>query len=211
LEKDHIRKELTEKNMYELETESIKEALKKGWKEIPIKPRSIQGIEVAIKDLNGIIIEDKVLGKIEVVVEDKRLILKKSRVLAPPPPPSKGVKSFTIRSVDNVSIFLNSIGKPEATQRGSLFEKIRTLHIHAELDLEERDAEKRDATVDVKGPLSAILDLVDSLTRYFNRYRDNIKQCYLQVELTSEVSEETLVKELRKYGIRTEGGLLQRA
>jgi len=211
LEKDHIRKELTEKNMYELETESIKEALKKGWKEIPIKPRSIQEIEVAIKDLNGIIIEDKVLGKIEVVVEDKRLILKKSRLLAPPPPPPKGVKSFTIRSVDNVSIFLNSIGKPDATQRGSLFEKIRTLHIHAELELKERDAEKKDATVDVKGPLSAILDLVDSLTRYFNRYRDNIKQCNLQVELTSEVSEETLVKELRKYGIRTESGVLQRA
>jgi len=110
-----------------------------------------------------------------------------------------------------VSIFLSSLATTAAIQRGALLEKIRTLHIHTELELEEREAEKMAATVDVKGPIGALLDLVESLTRYFNRYRDNIKQCNLQVELTSEVSEEIVVQELRKFGIRTESVVLQRA
>jgi len=211
VEKDHIRRELIEKNMYELEIESIKEALIRGWPEIPIKPRSIQAIEVAIENLNGITIEDKVVGKIELRVEDKRLILKKLRLQPPPPRPPKGVKGFTIRSVDNVSIFLNSLATTAAIQRGALLEKIRTLHIHTELELEEREVEKMVATVDVKGPIVALLDLVESLTRYFNRYRDSIRQCDLQVELTSEVSEEIVVQELRRFGIRTESVVLQRA
>jgi hypothetical protein len=197
--------------MYELEIESIKEVLIRGWPEIPIKPRSIQEIEVAIKNLNGIIIEDKVVGNIELQVENKRLILKKLRLRPPPPRPPKGVKGFTIGSVDNVSIFLSSLATTATIQRGALFEKIRTLHIHTELELEEREAEKMSATVDVKGPIGALLDLVESLTRYFNRYRDNIKQCNLQVELTSEISEEIVVQELRKFGIRTESVVLQRA
>ncbi|MCC6023981.1 MAG: hypothetical protein LM600_04705 [Thaumarchaeota archaeon] len=211
VKEEHVREKLIEKGMFELEAESIREALIRGWREIPIKPRSIEDIEVAIKDLNGVIIMDDVLGKIELVVEtvngvSKRIILKKKLVLPPPRPLPKGVVGFTIMDVDDVSIFLNSL---TTAHRSVLFEKIRILHLHVEL--EEREVEKKAATIDIEGSTEVILDFVEPLTKYFNRYRNSIKQCNLQVKLASEVSEETVVQELKRLGIKTDRVTLQRA
>jgi hypothetical protein len=212
---DYVRKELIERGMFELEAKSVKEPLIRGWREIPIKPKSIEDIEVAIKDLNGVIIEDDALGKIEIAVEtvngvSKRVILKRLMLpsLPPHPPPPRGVTGFTITGVDSVSIFLNSL---TTAQRSALFEKIGLVHLHTELKLEERGVEKKAATIDIEGSTEVILDFVDSLTKYFNRYRDSIRQCNLQVRLASEASEEVVIRELRRLGIRTESVTLQRA
>jgi hypothetical protein len=210
---DHVSKELIKRGMFELEAETLKEPLIRGWREIPIKPRSIEDTEVAIKDLNGVIIEDDVLGKIELAVEtvngvSKRIILKRLRLPSPPPqpPPPRGVTGFTITGVDDVSIFLNSL---TTAQRSALFEKIGLVHLHTELNLEERGVEKKAATIDIEGSTEVILDFVDPLTRYFNKYRDSIRQCNLQVRLASEVSEEVVVRELRRLGIKRESVTLR--
>jgi hypothetical protein len=215
VKEEHVREKLIEKGMFELEAETVKEPLIRGWQEIPIKPRSIEDIEVAIKDLNGVIIEDDVLGKIELTVEtvngvSKRIILKRLMLPPPPPPPPppRGVTGFTITGVDDVSIFLNSLA---TAQRSALFEKIGLVHLHTELKLEERGVEKKATTIDIEGPTEVILDFVDPLTRYFNKYRDSIRQCNLQVRLTSEVSEEVVVRELKRLGIKTERVTLRRA
>ena len=215
VKEDYVREEITRKGVYELEAESIKEALIRGWREILIKPSSIKDIEIAIKDLNGIIIEDDVLGNIELKVETvrdegERIILRRLILppRPPPHPPPRGVIGFAIAGVDNVSMFLNSL---TTAQRGVLFEKVKSIHVHTELELKEKEVEKEVAKIDIEGSIGVIIDFTEPLTRYFNRYRNSIKQCNLQAKLASEVSEETVIQELRKLGIKIESITLQRA
>jgi hypothetical protein len=203
LKKENIQEELLTKSEYKLYVESVKEALIKGWKEIPIKPRSIQEIEVAIRNLSGVIVEGGVLGNIELKVEDNYLIIRKVKLIPPPSPPRgpRGIKGFTISGVNDVTIFLISLAKPSMIQRESLFEKIRSLHVHAELEIEEQEIGKSVAVIEFKGPIGALYELAEHLVNYFNRHRDGIKQCNLQVELASEISEEIVKQELKKKGI----------
>jgi hypothetical protein len=215
VKEDYVREEITRKGVYELEAESIKEALIRGWREILIKPSSIKDIEIAIKDLNGIIIEDDVLGNIELKVETvrdegERIILRRLILppRPPPHPPPRGVIGFAIAGVDNVSMFLNSL---TTAQRSVLFEKVKSIHVHTELELKEKEVEKEVAKIDIEGSIGVIIDFTEPLTRYFNRYRNSIKQCNLQAKLASEVSEETVIQELRKLGIKIESITLQRA
>jgi hypothetical protein len=203
LKKENIREELRAKGEYRLHVESIKETLIKGWSEIPIKPRSIKEIEVAIRNLSGVVIEDKVLGDIELKVEDNYLIIRRVKLIPPPPLPKgpRGIKGFTISGTNNVTIFLTPLAEPNKIRRGLLFEKIRSVHVHAELEIEEQETGKSVAVIEFKGPIGALHELAEHLVNYFNRHIDDIKQCNLQVELASEIGEEIVKQELKRIGI----------
>jgi hypothetical protein len=136
-------------------------------------------------------------------VEDNYLIIRKVKLIPPPSPPRgpRGIKGFTISGINDVTIFLISLAKPSMIQRESLFEKIRSLHVHAELEIEEQEIGKSVAVIEFKGPIGALYELAEHLVNYFNRHRDGIKQCNLQVELASEIGEEIVKQELKKKGI----------
>jgi hypothetical protein len=214
LKNEEVQKKLlSEEKSYELDIESVKELLIKGYSEIPIKPRSIQEIEVAIRGLSGILIESKNLGNIELKVKDKYLILERVKLIPPPSQsPPRGVKGFATSNINAVITFLSLLNMnkntPSIVQREQLFEKIRSVSVQAELELEEQKTEKSTAVISFKGPIGALLEL--ALLEYFNRHRNNIKQCNLLVELASEIDEETVRQWINNIGIDIRNVTFQR-
>ncbi|MCG2864876.1 MAG: hypothetical protein L7H04_03325 [Vulcanisaeta sp.] len=202
LKNEEVQKKLREEKSYELDIESVKELLIKGYSKIPIKPRSIQEIEVAIRGLSGILIESENLGNIALKVKDKYLILERVKLIPPPSPsPPRGVKGFATSNIDAVITFLSSLSMPSIVQREQLFEKIRSVSVQAELELEEK-TEKSTAVINFKGSIGALLELAEPLVGYFNRHRNNIKQCNLLVELASEIDEKTVRQWINNIGIQ---------
>jgi len=47
-----------------------------------------------------------------------------------------------------------------------------------------------------------LLELAEPLLEYFNRHRNNIKQCNLLVELASEIDEKTVRQWINNIGIQ---------
>lgn len=214
LKNEEVQKKLlSEEKSYELDIESVKELLIKGYSKIPIKPRSIQEIEVAIRGLSGILIESENLGNIELKVKDKYLILERVKLIPPPSQsPPRGVKGFATSNINAVITFLSLLNMnkntPSIVQREQLFEKIRSVSVQAELELEEQKTEKSTAVISFKGPIGALLEL--ALLEYFNRHRNNIKQCNLLVELASEIDEETVRQWIDNIGIGIRNVTFQR-
>jgi len=205
LKNEEVQKKLRDEKSYELDIESVKELLIKGYSKIPIKPRSIQEIEVAIRGLSGILIESGNLGNIELKVKDKYLILETVKLIPPPSTsPPRGVKGFATSNIDAVITFLSLLKTqgPSIVQREQLFEKIRSVSVQAELELEEQKTGKSTAVINFKGPIGALLELADPLLVYFNRHRNNIKQCNLLVELASEIDEKTVRRWIDNIGIQ---------
>jgi hypothetical protein len=203
LKNEEVQKKLRDEKSYELDIESVKELLIKGYSKIPIKPRSIQEIEVAIRSLSGILIESGNLGNIELKVKDKYLILERVKLIPPPSTsPPRGVKGFATSNIDAVITFLSSLSTPSILQREQLFEKIKSVSVQAELELEEQKTEKSTAVINFKGSIGALLELAEPLMNYFNRHRNNIKQCNLLVELASEIDEKTVRQWINNIGIR---------
>jgi len=210
LKNEEVQKKLREEKSYELDIESVKELLIKGYSKIQIKPRSIQEIEVAIRGLSGILIESENLGNIELKVKDKYLILERVKPIPPPSPsPPRGVKGFATSNIDAVITFLSLLGVSSIVQR-QLFEKIRSVSVQAELELEEQKTEKSTAVINFKGPIGALRELTEPLVEYFNRHRNNIKQCNLLVELASEIDEETVRQWINNIGIGIRNVTFQR-
>jgi hypothetical protein len=213
LKNEEVQKKLREKKSYELDIESVKELLIKGYSKIPIKPRSIQEIEVAIRGLSGILIESENLGNIELKVKDKYLILERVKLIPPPSqPPPRGVKGFATSNINAVTTFLSLLNTntPSIVQREQLFEKIRSVSVQAELELEEQKTEKSTAVINFKGPIGALLELAEPLLEYFNRHRNDIRQCNLLVELASEIDEETVRQWINNIGIDIRNVTFQR-
>ncbi|MFP3319301.1 MAG: hypothetical protein RXO24_01965 [Acidilobus sp.] len=205
LKNEEVQKKLREEKSYELDIESVKELLIKGYSKIQIKPRSIQEIEVAIRGLSGILIESENLGNIELKVKDKYLILERVRLIPPPSSsPPRGVKGFATSNINAVTTFLSLLNTntPSIVQREQLFEKIRSVSVQAELELEEQKTEKSTAVINFKGPIGALLELAEPLVEYFNRHRNNVKQCNLLVELASEIDEKTVRQWINNIGIQ---------
>jgi hypothetical protein len=217
LKSEEVQKKLQEEDSYKLNIDAVKELLIKGDSKIPIKPRSIQEIEVAIRGLSGIIIESKNLGDIELeVVKDKDnyLILKRVKKLIPSPSqsPPRGVKVFATSNINAVTTFLSLLNTntPSIVQQEQLFEKIRSVSVQAELELEEQKTEKSTAVINFKGSIGALLELAEPLMKYFNRHRNNIKQCNLLVELASEIDEKTVRQWINNIGIDIRNVTFQR-
>jgi len=214
LKNEEVQKKLlSEEKSYELDIESVKELLIKGYSKIPIKPRSIQEIEVAIRGLSGILIESENLGNIELKVKDKYLILERVKLIPPPSQsPPRGVKGFATSNINAVTTFLSLLNTntPSIVQREQLFEKIRSVSVQAELELEEQKTEKSTAVINFKGPIGALLELAEPLLEYFNRHRNDIRQCNLLVELASEIDEETVRQWINNIGIDIRNVTFQR-
>ncbi len=219
LKNEEVQKKLRDEDSYKLNIDAVKELLIKGDSKIPIKPRSIQEIEVAIRGLSGIVIESKNLGDIELeVVKDKDnyLILERVKKLIPSPSqsPPRGVKGFATSNINAVTTFLSLLNSllntPSIVQREQLFEKIRSVSVQAELELEEQKTEKSTVVINFKGPIGALLELAEPLMKYFNRHRNNIKQCNLLVELASEIDEETVRQWINNIGIDIRNVTFQR-
>jgi hypothetical protein len=205
LKNEEVQEKLRKEKSYELDIESVKELLIKGYSKIQIKPRSIQEIEVAIRGLSGILIESENLGNVELKVKDKYLILERVKLIPPPSTsPPRGVKGFATSNIDAVTTFLSLLNTqgPSIVQREQLFEKIRSVSVQAELELEEQKTEKSTAVINFKGSIGALLELAEPLLECFNRHRNNIKQCNLLVELASEIDEKTVRQWINNIGIQ---------
>jgi len=195
---EHVRKELNEKGEYKFNIETIKEGLVRGWQEIPVKPISIEAVENAIRTLSGvkILVEDKEIELIELIVENKELVIKKTeRIPPPPPPPPKGVRSFVIRSVNNALILLNTL----ATGRDTFIRDIKTIHI----ELQVRKSGEERTEISIKGPISEeLVDLARPLIQYLNKHRNDVVLCKVSSQLSSGVSKGELASELEKIGLK---------
>jgi hypothetical protein len=210
LKSEEVQKTLCEEKSYVLSIDSVKELLIKGYSKIPIKPQSIQQIEAAIRGLSGTLIESENLGDIKVEVKDDRLILKRIKLIPPPPPsPPRGVKSFATSNIDGVITFLSSLGGSSIVQQ-QLFEKIRSVSVQAELELEEQKTEKSSVVINFKGSVGALRELAGSLVECFNMHRNDIKQCNLLVELASEIDEKTARQWINIIGLRDRDVTFQR-
>jgi hypothetical protein len=194
---EYVRKELINRGESRFKIQTIKDGLIRGWRDIPVKPISIQAVENAIKALSGvkISIEDKDIELIELIVGEEDLIIKKIERLPPPPPPApKGIKGFVVSGTDNAVILLSSF----IARNSWLTENIKTFHVEAQLQV--KGEEKTEILI--KGPSSKLIDLAKSVIQYLNKYRNEVSLCQVSAQLSSEISKEKVLSELEKIGLK---------
>jgi len=193
---DVVKEALRKNREYRYSISTIVEAFAKGWPDIPVKPESLNSVEIAI----GILLRGKVIQTddrdfklIEIDVERGDLILR-PRELTPPPPVErhKGVSGFEVTGVDNVNIALGSVvrNKDFAQLAGSIHITIRTGS-----DI------KPDAEISIKGSPNRISELADPIIKYLNRHRNDVSDCVLRITLAKTLEENDTQQLIKKVGL----------
>jgi len=190
-----MRNEILKTGKYSISVDGISDALVRGWKEMPIKPLSIDAIKTGINELNGakILIGDSMIEEVVLSVKDRELIIEKPSVLPPPPPPPpKRPIGFKVLGKDKVMMLLSSINVKELTNL-----------IHR-IDLEMHLGQKKESETVIK--IDGILDKVDILIphimKLINRYMNELTSCEAKVILKTDVEEKNVEDTLKKIGLK---------
>ncbi|ACL10887.1 Putative uncharacterized protein [Desulfurococcus amylolyticus 1221n] len=192
---DRVRKELRERGEYRYSISSIVDGLARGWRDIPIKPKSLESVESAIKNLlRGRVIQtdDKEFKLIEVDVEKDDLIIRPKEVPPPLPPPKGvgiGITGFETSGVDNVNMALGGIARNK--------ELVRLLSVEIQVG--------SDAKIEVRGSLDKISGLLEVLIKYLNRYRNSITSCRLVVQLAKLYEKDEALQMVKSMGLSPGG------
>jgi hypothetical protein len=197
---EHVREELMRSGAYRYKINTIKDGLARGWPDVPIKPQSLQAVQLALKSFEGgctISLEDERLKLIEIVVEGEDLIIKRAERPQPPPPspPKPIVRGFKVLGVDRALMLLYAL-------ESSKWLADNAEKLHVELLLEPRDAGRTE--ISARGPKAKLLDLVKPLATYLNKHRNEVAFCVVEAWLGGEVEEKEALPELEKIGLRCE-------
>ncbi len=188
-----IKRTLLSKQEYKYNINSIIEAFKRGWPEIPLKPQSIDAIEIAIKSLNGrtINIGDQAIKFVEVAVKDNYLIikLKTIEILPPPPiPPTPPIRGFELCDANNIVIMLTSI-----YERSKYVENVNFISINIRV--------REDAKINIEGYIDKIYEFIEDVIEYINRCMNNITECKLKVLFKQPITYNELESMIDRIGI----------
>jgi hypothetical protein len=166
-------------------------ALKKGWKEIPVKPISSQQVEVALKSLSGVHppVEDPRLRDLVVEVHDEQLILIIRKTEIPPPPPPPGILGIKVSGVDNVIIGL------------SLTEKEANIMSHVSLSLNMGEGSA--SFIKLKpSELKEIAGDYGSLGNRLGKMRNKISNASLTLTFQKSLDNKSVENLCKKYGLK---------
>jgi hypothetical protein len=191
-----VRENLVKYGEFRYDINIIVEALARGWCDIPIKPISIDRIEVAIKALNGskIPVDDVELKIIEIAVEDKYIVLKVIGIPPLPPPSPPGVEGFKVLDIDDTITFLSALPKRDRW----LTSNTRNIHVIIHLKPEGQSEDR----IDISGSVDRISEFVDPVIRYLNRFRDDVGRCELEVRLNRKIEKREVVQKLSSIGLK---------
>jgi len=184
-----VREKLRKDQKVEFSVSTIIDGLARGWPEIPIKPISVKSIRNALSLLNGITIQtdDRDFKLIEVEVGEEVLIIKPKAVLPPLPPRPISIIGFKVSGVDSTVITLSSVQRDKESMN----------HIES-ITVEVSGSNSR---VHVSGPPDKIAELLQSLVRYLNRYRNEVSSCELEVLLRKAVEKPEAEELIRRMGL----------
>jgi hypothetical protein len=190
-----VREDLIKYEEFKYDINTIVEALARGWCDIPIKPISIDRIEVAIKALNGskIQVDDVELKIIEVAVKDKHLVLKVVGIPPPPPPPPPGVKGFKVSDINDIITLLSVLSKDRW-----LTENVGEVHTI----IQSKPGGQSEDRIDISGSVDRISVFADPVISYLNRFRDDVRRCGLEVRLSRKVMKSEVVQKLKNIGLK---------
>jgi hypothetical protein len=190
-----VREHLVEYREFKYNINNIVETLARGWCDIPIKPISIDSIEVAIKTLDGkkIQVDDVEFKIIEIAVEDKHLVLKVVGISLPPPPPLLGVQGFKVSDIDDTITLLSTL------PRDIWFaENVRKVHVA----IHSKPGGQSEDRIDISGSVDRFSVFADPVIRYLNRFRDDVGRCELEVRFNRKIEKNKVVQKLNSIGLK---------
>ncbi len=190
-----VREDLIKCGESKYDINAIIEALARGWCDTPIKPISIDSIEVAIKTLDGkkIQVDDVEFKIIEIAVEDKHLVLKVVGISLPPPPPLLGVQGFKVSDIDDTITLLSTL------PRDIWFaENVRKVHVA----IHSKPGGQSEDRIDIGGSVDRFSVFADPVIRYLNRFRDDVGRCELEVRFNRKIEKNKVVQKLNSIGLK---------
>jgi hypothetical protein len=181
---------------HSISIDGLIDALTRGWKEIPVKPLSIEAIETGINGLNEVKmpVEDPTIKVIMLHIKDRELIIEKATTLPPPPPPSppKRPISFRVSGRDKVTMMFSHISRG-----GELSELIYKIDL--ELQLGQKEESK--AIVKISSTSDKIIILAQDVRSIINRHMNELTLCVARITLKANVEEKKLREILNKIGL----------
>jgi uncharacterized tellurite resistance protein B-like protein len=193
----YVRDAILQTGKHSISIDGLIDTLTRGWKEIPIKPLSVEAIETGINDLDEVKmpIEDPTIKAITLHIEDRELIIEKVAILPPPPPPPPPRRpiGFKVSGRDKVAILFSYM-----TIRGG---ELRELIYKIDSELQFGQKEESKAIIKISGAFDKTVILAQDIRSIINKHMNELTRCEAKIVLKANVEEKKLQEILNKIGL----------
>ena len=202
------KEELQSGRMLRISEQFLIDALKRGWKNLPVKPLSEDAIKGAIDLLAGEYpVKDPEVKKVKISIEGPRgqrtIIIKRPIPPKPPRPKSEHVTvreqereymSITIREKDNVILGVRGLlGEEEIGQRVAKVTMSIRLRSGGQIQLTGLRPEE----------LTMLFGDIDQLVALLSELRDFTSSMVLRADFITHMKEKELTKLVRKWNLKS--------